>query len=91
MISSTEFEKLRAFKDLLVKNDINIVKIVLMDEGMYEVYSKEGWYILLNTKNEPNPSFNNLKLVFDTQIKEKRLKLEYIDLRFGQKVFFKLK
>ena len=91
MISDAEFQKLRAFKDLLVKNDINIVKIILRDEGIYEVYSREGWYILLNAKNEPNPSFNNLKLVLDTQIKEKRQKLEYIDLRFGKKVFFKLK
>jgi len=91
MIPDAEFQKLRAFKDLLIKNDINVVKIILKDEGIYEVYSKEGWYILLNAKNEPNPSFNNLKLVLDTQIKEKRAKLEYIDLRFGQKVFFKLK
>ncbi len=91
MISDAEFQKLRAFKDLLVKNDINVAKIILKDEGIYEVYSKEGWYILLNAKNEPNPSFNNLKLVLDTQIKEKRPKLEYIDLRFGKKVFYKLK
>ncbi len=91
MISDAEFQKLRAFKDLLVKNDINVAKIILKDEGIYEVYSKEGWYILLNAKNEPNPSFNNLKLVLDTQIKEKRPKLDYIDLRFGKKVFYKLK
>ena len=91
MISDAEFQKLRAFKDLLVKNDINVVKIILRNEEIYEVYSKEGWYILLNAKNEPNPSFNNLKLVLDTQIKEKKLKLEYIDLRFGQKVFFKFR
>ncbi len=91
MISDAEFEKLRAFKDLLGKNDINVAKIILMDEGIYEVYSKEGWYILLNAKNEPNPSFNNLKLVLDAQIKEKRAELEYIDLRFDKKVFYKLK
>ena len=91
MIPETEFQKLRSFKELLAKNDINVAKIILQDEAIYEVYSKEGWYILLNAKNEPNPSFNNLKLVLDTQIKEKRLKLEYIDLRFGKKVFYKLK
>jgi len=91
MIPEAEFEKLSAFKDLLFKNDINVAKIILQDEGIYEVYSKEGWYVLLNTKNEPNSSFNNLKLVFDTQIKEKRPKLEYIDLRFGKKIFFKYK
>jgi len=91
MIPDAEFQKLRSFKDLLVKNDINVAKIILKDEGIYEVYSKEGWYILLNAKNEPNPSFNNLKLVLDTQIKEKRPKLEYIDFRFGKKVFFKFK
>lgn len=91
MMTESEFQKLLSFKELLVKNNINVAKIVIKDGEEREVYLKEGWYVKLNSKNEPNPSFNNLELILDTTIKEKRPKLEYIDLRFGKKVFFKYK
>ncbi len=91
MIPDAEFQKLLSFSELLLKKDINVIKIILKDDETYEVYLKEGWYILLNSKNEPNPTFNNLELILDATIKEKRPQLEYIDLRFGNKVFYKLK
>jgi hypothetical protein len=76
---------------LLKENGFDISKIILKDAGIREVYLKEGWYILLNDKNEPDQTFSNLELVLDQEIKEKRPKLDYIDLRFGKKVFYKLK
>lgn len=90
-ISETEFQKLLSFKDLLNKNNMEVVKIALKNNEQYEVYLKEDWYILLNSENEPIPSFNNLELVLGSTIKEKRPGLEYIDLRSGNKVFFKYK
>lgn len=91
MISASEFQKLLSFKEFLNQNNMDVSQIVLKDNGEYEVNLKEGWHILLNSKNEPNLSFNNLKLILDSNIKEKRPRLEYVDLRFGNKVFFKLK
>jgi hypothetical protein len=90
-ISEPELQKLLSFEKLLGSQAITVSKIILKKNGEYEIYLKEGWYILLNSKNEPNPSFNNLLLVLDSNIKEKRPQLEYIDLRFGNKVFFKYK
>ncbi len=91
IISKTEFQKLIIFKNLLVRKNIDILKISLKEGGIYEINLKEGWYILLNAENEPDSSFNNLELVLDSNIKEKRPNLDYIDLRFGRKVFFKYK
>ena len=71
--------------------NFNAISVVLKDGDIYEIYLKEGWYVILNNENEPESSFNNLELVLGETVKEKRSKLEYVDLRFGNKVFFKLK
>jgi len=91
MTDGDEFQKLTSFAGLLKENGFDISKIILKDAGIREVYLKEGWYILLNDKNEPDQTFSNLELVLDQEIKEKRPKLDYIDLRFGKKVFYKFK
>lgn len=91
MTDSGEFQKLTSFAGLLKEKGFDVSKIILKDAGTYEVHLKESWYILLNDKNEPNQTFGNLELVFDQDIKEKRPKLDYIDLRFGKKVFYRLK
>jgi hypothetical protein len=70
---------------------MEVAKIILKDGWQYEIYLKESWYILLNDKNESNLSFSNLQLVLDGTIKEKRPTLEYVDLRSGNKVFYKYK
>jgi cell division septal protein FtsQ len=91
MIAASEFKKLFSFSGFLLQNNMDVSRIVLKDNGEYEIDLKEGWRILLNGKNEAGLSFNNLKLVLDSNVKEKRSQLEYIDLRFGNKVFFKYK
>jgi hypothetical protein len=91
MIPESEFRNLNSFAELLNRNNMDVSKIVLKDDGEYEVYLKEGWHIKLNSKNEAALSFNNLQLVLNENIKEKRSTLEYVDLRFGNKVFFKYK
>jgi cell division septal protein FtsQ len=91
MMSESEFQNLDSFAELLNRNNIDVSEILLKDDGEYEVYLKEGWHIKLNSKNEAILSFNNLQLVLNEKIKEKRPALEYIDLRFGRKVFYKLK
>ena len=91
MIDPAEFKKIYLFAELLAKKEFAIAKIILKDAGIYEFYLKDDWYILLNDKNEPSQAFSNLELVLEQTIKEKRSKIEYIDLRFGKKVFYKLK
>ena len=91
IIDAGEFRKLNYFVKLLSKENLAAGKIVIKDEGAYEIHLREKWQILLNDKNEPEQSFANLKLVLSQIIKEKTPQLEYIDLRLGNKVFYKLR
>ena len=58
-----------------------------------EIYFNEKWFVILDNeslaKNKQTLIMENLKIVLETQIKEKREKLKYIDLRFVNKVFYK--
>lgn len=50
-----------------------------------------GFQIYINQDDDFESVFKVLKTVLDEEIKEKRARLEYIDLRFGNKVFYKYK
>lgn len=91
IISEDEFKKLIEFKNLARKNDIKISSLILKKDNLYEFRTEEGWRILLNERNAPALSFENLKIALDSEVKEKRKNLDYIDLRFGNKVFYKFK
>ncbi|KKT28001.1 MAG: hypothetical protein UW15_C0039G0006 [Parcubacteria group bacterium GW2011_GWC1_44_10] len=52
---------------------------------------KEGWHILLSLNVPAEESAANLKLLLDKKIGKQRSKLEYIDLRFLDKAFYKLR
>jgi cell division septal protein FtsQ len=50
----------------------------------------EGWQIYTDPQLNPNLQLRNLSLVLDNKINsDERLKLEYIDLRFGDRVYYK--
>jgi len=53
--------------------------------------TNENWYIYFDLLGNSNEEIDNLKKVLDIEIKENRKKLEYIDLRFGNKIFYKYK
>ncbi len=91
LILQEQFKKLIEFKNLVPRENIKVSKVVLKKEEIYEIYTDEKWYILLNEKNDAKISYENLKITLDAKIKENRQKLEYIDLRFGNKVFYKFK
>lgn len=55
-----------------------------------DVETLEGWQIRLEARTDAKEALENLKLVFDRKI-SKRESLEYIDARFANKVFYKLK
>ncbi len=50
--------------------------------------TKEGWYILFADDNIEN-QLKKLDLILKEKIKEKRKNLEYIDLRFEDRVYYK--
>jgi len=55
------------------------------------VATSEGFKIYLNHDDDFKKVLQVLKTVLDQEIKDKRSNLEYIDLRFGNKVFYKFK
>ncbi len=88
-------KKINKFKDLMkfieaaLNGGVKIRKIVLEKEGLKKIYTSEGWYIMLNEGDNFQTAFENLKLALEEKIKDNRKYLEYIDLRFGNKLFYK--
>ncbi len=55
------------------------------------VVAPEGYRIYFDRESDLQNAFRVLKTVLAEEIKDKRARLDYIDLRFGNKVFYKLK
>jgi len=92
LIEESEFKKILEFAGLAAKTGGGgVSEVFLKKENIYEFYNKEGWKIILNDKNEPQSAYLNLITALDANIKEKRTKLDYIDLRLGNKIYFKYK
>lgn len=89
-VPEEQFKKLVDFNNLLTEENIKILQIIIKKENIYELQTSEDWYILLNEQNDSQITYQNLKITLD-QIKDKRKNLNYIDLRFGNKVFYKFK
>lgn len=50
-----------------------------------------GWFVIVPREVEPSDWTANLKTIIDTKIKTRLDDLDYVDLRFGSKVFYKFK
>ncbi len=67
-----------------------IEEISLSQGKEFKVYTKEGWVIYLSVDLPEDKIFGDFKLLLDQKIQAKRINLEYIDLRFPDKAFYKL-
>jgi len=56
-----------------------------------KIFLKEGWFIYISLNSDPQKIFSDFKLLLDEKIKDGRDRLEYVDFRFGNKAFYKLK
>ncbi|MDP3710253.1 MAG: FtsQ-type POTRA domain-containing protein [bacterium] len=56
-----------------------------------QAVNSEGVRLYLNTGDDFKKIFELLKAVLEKEIKEKRPLLDYVDLRFGNKIFYKFK
>jgi len=88
LISKKTFQRIFDFKKRL-EQFLLIEKIHLKDEGVCEFYSTNGWYLVLDIKNDWNLVYDNLITLLENTVSKNDKDLEYIDLRFGNKVFFK--
>ena len=71
----------------------HIVSVEISSKVQSELRLKtgNGYQLYLNWDDNPQDTKKILERVLDEEIKDKRKKLDYIDLRFGNKVFYKLK
>ncbi|MBI2640600.1 MAG: FtsQ-type POTRA domain-containing protein [Candidatus Sungbacteria bacterium] len=78
-----------------IKRSLGIMSVVheLSSQAPREirVETDEGFKIFFNRDDDFQNVFRVLKTVLDEEIKEKRARLEYIDVRFGNKAFYRLK
>ncbi len=75
-------------KKELSRMDIEARYFRLPTEKTFEVFTGEGWKIYFSSGNIES-EIANLKLIIEKISKEKRNDLRYIDLRFGDRVYYK--
>ena len=51
--------------------------------------TRAGWEIRLLEDTDPEEAYKNMQLTLDNEIKEKADELDYIDLRFGNRIFYR--
>lgn len=81
----------RAWFQNLKKLEAEPANILLEKGNNLKIFLKEGWFIYVSKKLSTEKNFYDLKLLFDKKIKDRRPELEYIDLRFENKAFYKLR
>lgn len=61
------------------------------DAQTIELVTSEGWAIYLDAAQDLEEQLANAELILETKVGDGRGRLEYIDVRFGEKVFYKLR
>ena len=97
VLSPEEFNQLVALKDNLNGLGIKVASVTLKEDGDREFLVQNGVRILWSKAQSVDTSLQNLSAAFEAGIfGEKDLirensRLDYLDLRFGKKVFYKFK
>lgn len=82
-------EKIPEMFDLEIERDARTPSLI---SGDIKMKTKEGWGIYLNKKIELERELEMLRAVLENKItNEQRRELEYIDLRIGNKIYYKFK
>ena len=92
VLPNQSFEKISLFREW-IKDQVGeeIRKVNIKSSGKtFLLYTRAGWYVLIDDETDITKAIENLVLGL-SEIKEGRSKLEYIDLRFPDKIFYKFK
>ncbi len=79
--------------DILSQNDIKADMVKISEKAdifEVEITTNEQWRILINSEADFEQQIGNLALILKEKIKD-RNNLEQIDLRFGERIFYKSK
>lgn len=70
----------------VIRGELN--HISLGKENTIELVTKEGWSVLFSVENNEN-ELKNLKLILEKLGDDRIKNLDYIDLRFGDRIYYK--
>ena len=94
--SATKFQQLVSFKEVLTKMGLKLTELDIADNGEVDIFltSSSGPKIIFNIDADFQNLAENLQAALtteplQTEFKTKYAKLQYIDLRFGNKVYYK--
>lgn len=93
VIASDFLMKLLTFVENLKTLDLEIYKIRIPDQEVFYLSTMKGFEILVGKNDDLEAVFENIGTIIDDGAldKENLSLIDYIDLRFGNKVFYKLK
>ena len=91
--ANNEFNKINVLTDSIKKLGLEPIELRTLGETDMELYMEDGSKIVFTHEQRPSEVLDNLKIVLESEtFQNKEMKnIEYIDLRFGNKVYFKLK
>jgi len=90
LFEKSEFEKFIELKNKLGKFNFEPVEFIEKEKGDFDILLKNGVNIMFNKNQDIDVQLENLNSVVET-INSSDKQLEYIDLRFGNKVFYRFK
>jgi len=90
-IESVRFREFLNFFSELEKEEVFASELVILGDGEYELYLEDGTRIVFSDAQTLTRVYDNLLSVLSSEELKDRvpLNLEYIDLRFGNKVYYK--
>jgi len=91
VIPKENLSQILKIKDLIEKNsDLKIKKASLISEQRADFLTTEDWQIYFNLRDNLENQVSNLILVLEKEITDKKREtIKYIDLRFGNRVYYK--
>lgn len=85
-------KKIREFQtNIFQVQGIAINTIEISPDLVFKLGTRDGWHIILDSQTDTVLAAENLKLLLSSAIKDGAGELDYIDLRFPDKSFFKFK
>ena len=77
-------------KRLIAQNfPFGIRSFIITPRNEIEIVTSENWRVLLDKKEKLEYQLSNLKYLLDEKIKDRRRELEYVDLRLGNRLYYK--
>lgn len=80
-----------AWRQELPKLELSYVQFDNAALPTLQIYTAAGWYVFFSTQEEPLVQVVSLRRLLEDKIKDDVSKLEYIDVRFVSRLYYKLK